>query len=102
MGWFDDFSTTGLADAGGSASRLLTVFNAFDLAGNTPQLLGLDERLSSLAQLGRIRQYKRCPGGAEVRAPDGSNVLTPEEQRRYDCTESARGSGIYPENRPGG
>jgi phospholipid/cholesterol/gamma-HCH transport system substrate-binding protein len=102
MGWFDDFSTTGVVDAAGSSSRLLTVFNVFSLTGGVPQLIPLNERLESQLQLSRTKQYKRCPGGAEVRAPDGSNVLSAEEQQRYDCTESARASGLYPENTPGG
>jgi phospholipid/cholesterol/gamma-HCH transport system substrate-binding protein len=102
MGWFDDFSTTGVVDAGGNVSRLLTVFNVFSFTGAGPQIIDLSERLSTIGELARIKQYKRCPGGAEVRAPDGSNVLTAEEQRRLDCTESARASGVYPENRPGG
>jgi phospholipid/cholesterol/gamma-HCH transport system substrate-binding protein len=102
MGWFDDFSTTGLVDAAGNVSRAFTVFNAITFTGPTPGLIPLNERLTSLTQTARLDQYKRCPGGAEVRATDGSNVLTPEEQERYDCTESARASGAYPENAPGG
>ena len=101
MGWFDDFSTTGVVDAGGSVSRLLTVFNAFDITGNVPQLIPLNQRLTSQFQLARTHQYKRCPGGAEVRAPDGSNVLSAAEQKTLDCTESARASGVYAENQPG-
>jgi phospholipid/cholesterol/gamma-HCH transport system substrate-binding protein len=102
MGWFDDFSTSGGNDAGGNVSRAFTVFNAIDITGPTPAIIPLNERLTELTQLARIKQYKRCPGGAEVRASDGSNVLSEEEQRRLDCTETARGSGVYPENTPGG
>jgi phospholipid/cholesterol/gamma-HCH transport system substrate-binding protein len=101
MGWFDDFSATGIYDAGGNVSRALTVFNALSATGNVPAVIPLSDRLSSLAQTGRIKQYKRCPGGAEVRAADGSNVLSADEQKQFDCTESARASGVYPENSPG-
>jgi phospholipid/cholesterol/gamma-HCH transport system substrate-binding protein len=103
MGWFDDFSATGGYDAAGNASRAFTVFNAFSLTGNTPVLVPLNERLSELEQGARTKQYKRCPGSGEVRLPDGSNVLSEEEQEALDCTETARGTGVYPENRvPGG
>src|SRR4051794_18507639 len=43
MGWFDDFSTTGLLDAGGSTSRLLTVFNAISLTNNPPSIIPLPD-----------------------------------------------------------
>ena len=101
MGWFDDFSATGIYDAGGNVSRAFTVFNIFTFTGNTPNLVPLNERLASFTQTARYNQYRRCPGGGDVRATDGSNVLSPEEQRRLDCTESARAAGAYPENRPG-
>lgn len=35
-------------------------------------------------------QYHRCPGGAEERAPDGSNVLDESERERLECSESER------------
>ena len=53
-----------------------------------------------LSYCGSAKQYKRCPGGAEVRASDGSNVLSAEQQQQLDCTESARASGAYAENSP--
>jgi phospholipid/cholesterol/gamma-HCH transport system substrate-binding protein len=100
MGWFDDFSATGVYDAGSNVSRAYTVFNALDVTGNLPALVPLQQRLDNLTKVARTGQYKRCPGGAEVRAPDGSNVLSPAEQKALDCTESARGTGAYPENTP--
>jgi phospholipid/cholesterol/gamma-HCH transport system substrate-binding protein len=100
MGWFDDFSTSGVLDAAGSLSRAYTVFNALSFTGNVPSVIPLNERLQNLDRGGaRIKQYKRCPGGAEVRALDGSNVLSADQQKALDCTESARGSGVYPENK---
>jgi hypothetical protein len=35
-------------------------------------------------------QFRRCPGGADVPARDGSNVLSAEEQKALNCTESDR------------
>jgi phospholipid/cholesterol/gamma-HCH transport system substrate-binding protein len=102
LGWFDDFSATGGYDAGGNVSRAFTVFNAITFTGPTPAIVPLQERLNDLVATARTKQYKRCPGGAEVRLPDGSNVLSAEEQERLDCTESARATGVYPENTPTG
>jgi len=76
VGWLDDFSTTGAYDALGGFSR----------AG-----VYADEILNG----GPLRrgQFKRCPGGAEAAAADGSNVLSAEEQSRLDCVDSHRGAG---------
>jgi phospholipid/cholesterol/gamma-HCH transport system substrate-binding protein len=76
VGWLDDFSTTGAYDALGGFSR----------AG-----VYADEILND----GPLRrgQFKRCPGGAEAAAADGSNVLSAEEQSRLDCVDSHRGAG---------
>jgi hypothetical protein len=38
-------------------------------------------------------QYKRCPGSAEPRAADGSNVLSAAEMQALQCEESARAVG---------
>lgn len=35
-------------------------------------------------------QFHRCPGGAEERAPDGSNVFSSSEQEQLDCREEDR------------
>jgi phospholipid/cholesterol/gamma-HCH transport system substrate-binding protein len=97
MGWFDDFSATGVIDAAGGIVRVSLTFNALDATGNVPSVIPLNERLNNLQQGGaRIKQYKRCPGGGDVRASDGSNVLSADQQQRFDCTEAARASGVYP------
>ncbi len=41
----------------------------------------------------RKYQYRRCPGGAEAPAPDGSNVLSAERMEELQCDESARAVG---------
>jgi phospholipid/cholesterol/gamma-HCH transport system substrate-binding protein len=102
MGWFDDFSTTGTVDAAGSMARALNVFNAVTVVNSVPQPIPLNQRLLTTFQLARTKQYKKCPGAAEVKAPDGSNVLSAEEKRKLDCTDSARPTGVYPENTPSG
>jgi hypothetical protein len=35
-------------------------------------------------------QYRRCPGGAEAPAADGSNVPSAELQQQLQCTEAHR------------
>jgi hypothetical protein len=41
----------------------------------------------------RKYQYKRCPGGAEAPAFDGSNVWSAEQMAEWQCDESARATG---------
>jgi phospholipid/cholesterol/gamma-HCH transport system substrate-binding protein len=93
VGWFDDFSTSGATDALGGITRVLTTFNAISPLGAVPALIPLGQRGASFQQLARTGQYKRCPGGADVPAADGSNVPSAEEQRALDCREQDRAAG---------
>ena len=93
LGWFDDFSHTGGADALGSFARVHTYVNAFSFSGPSPEIIPPALRGLRYKQLARIDQFKRCPGGAEVPAQDRSNVFTPEERKRLDCEESDRAAG---------
>ena len=93
MGWFDDFSTTGAIDAAGGYLRIFTVFNAFDATGQIPGAIPLPQQAQEFGRLARTQQFFRCPGGAEERAADGSNVLSPDQQAALDCKESDRASG---------
>jgi phospholipid/cholesterol/gamma-HCH transport system substrate-binding protein len=90
LGWLDDFSTTGGGfDALGAVGRGFISFaeNAGFNNGESPAIeAGPPKRF----------QYRRCPGGAESRAADGSNVLSQEEQDRLQCTESHRAVGNVP------
>jgi phospholipid/cholesterol/gamma-HCH transport system substrate-binding protein len=74
FGWFDDFSTTGAGfDALGAMARGHVVF-VENLGGTS------------------AGHFDRCPGSAEPVLPDGSNVLTEEEQEALRCTEADRAS----------
>jgi phospholipid/cholesterol/gamma-HCH transport system substrate-binding protein len=117
FGWFDDFSTTGNYDALGQISRTQTIFNPFSLDTSALNQLGLGGKLPPgiPLQLGsggggpvpadiqqkmfkglvRTDQFRRCPGGGDVVAPDKSNLLTSDEQHALGCTESDRGAGNY-------
>jgi phospholipid/cholesterol/gamma-HCH transport system substrate-binding protein len=90
VGWFDDFSNTGVVDALGGISRVQVYFNAFTIQNNIPTPLNLEDRGQDFKNIAKLFQYKRCPGGAEVPASDGSNVLSAAEQRELDCTEEHR------------
>jgi phospholipid/cholesterol/gamma-HCH transport system substrate-binding protein len=93
FGWFDDFSNTGGYDALAGWSRSQTVFNAFDVTAPVPGIVPLDERQELFAGTARTGQYKRCPGGAEEPAPDGSNVPSAAMQAELDCRERDRATG---------
>ena len=100
MGWFDDFSTSGAYDAIGGVSRAQVYFNALAVENLDPTnplnaLIPISQRGEVYKQLARVGQFKRCPGGAEIRAPDNSNVLTEAQQKEFDCEESARATGSY-------
>lgn len=91
FGWFDDFSNTGVYDAIGGTSRARIVFNTSTV--NLPEFLTPDQLKEAYAANFKIGQYKRCPGGGDVPAADGSNVLSPAEQEALDCSESNRAAG---------
>src|SRR3954447_4361051 len=121
FGWFDDFSTTGGYDALGSISRTQTMFNAYspDVGGvvklpngiTLPPNIPLNIQVPNVPNLpdtavgevlknfSRINQFRRCPGGADVVAPDRSNVLAPQMQSQLGCTEADRAAGDFT---PGG
>ncbi len=115
LGWLDDFSHTGGTDALGGFSRSQIYLNAFTLqlppGVNCPSAAQLGEgclladlsdtlgfdtsnlRGEAFKSVARTEQYKRCPGGAEEPAEDGSNVWTEAEQEELDCREEDRATG---------
>ena len=94
FGWFDDFSTTGPTDAEGGFSRVYTILNIFDLTNTAaPSLIPLASRGESFSHLARVGQFRKCPGAAESKSPDGSNIPSPELRSKLDCVESARETG---------
>lgn len=98
VGWFDDFSHTGVYDALGSISRSQQYFNAFSVVNGVPvgsPIPGPD-RAAAFRNVAKLRQVKRCPGASEEPAPDGSNVLSTQEQQELDCRESDRATGAIP------
>ena len=90
VGWFDDFSTSGMYDAAGNFTRVFTVFNAIDAASQVPTIIPLNQQGSLFGQLSNVGQYHRCPGGGDAVAPDKSNVFSAQEQQTFGCKESDR------------
>jgi phospholipid/cholesterol/gamma-HCH transport system substrate-binding protein len=73
VGWFEDFSGTGAYDAAGGFSR--SQLNLTEILYGPEPLRG---------------QFRRCPGGADAPASDGSNVFFAAERARLECEESHR------------
>ena len=81
LGWFDDFSNSGIGyGALGEVARAQISFY---------------ENLNTSGEIGPVKQgqFKRCPGSAEPPAPDGSNVLSAEEQSALNCVDAHRATG---------
>jgi hypothetical protein len=93
LGWMDDFSHTGGADALGSFARVHTYLNAFSFSGGAPVLIPPEVRGEAFKEVAKVNQFKRCPGASEEPAADGSNVFSEEEQRKLDCLEEDRATG---------
>jgi phospholipid/cholesterol/gamma-HCH transport system substrate-binding protein len=88
LGWFDDFSHSGIYDALGAASRVGVHANAFALLNGQlspipPLLRG--QALDATAARG---QNDRCPGSAEHIAADQSNPFKPSGS--YECDDTQR------------
>jgi phospholipid/cholesterol/gamma-HCH transport system substrate-binding protein len=74
LGWLDDFSSSGGYFDGLGASTRTWISFAENIDGAPPKL----------------RQFHRCPGGADMPYKDGSNVLSPEQQQELGCREADR------------
>lgn len=86
VGWFDDFSTSGMYDALGGFSRAGLQLNGFTLDPATgllpiPPALRREVLGAGIA----TGRSNRCPGSAERPAADGSNPYKPSKD--YPCDE---------------
>lgn len=96
-GWFNDFGTSGLADANGGIGRIGTTFNTFAVSPNSglpiisPTIDGALDNFGALsgdefqAALGQDN-LRKCPGANTYAAPDGSTPFT--EGGTLDCDPS--------------
>ena len=85
LGWFDDFSHSGIYDARGAASRVGVHASAFVAAGGQLSPVPPELRGAAFEQAAALDQRNRCPGSADHVNPDGSNPWKPAE---VDCDPS--------------
>lgn len=103
-GWFNDFGTSGVADANGGIGRIGTTFNTF-----SPSLTGIpivDPTGAVLENFGAVApdalegalntgNLRKCPGANTYSAPDGSSPYT--EGGTLDCDPEQSLQGIFGE-----
>jgi phospholipid/cholesterol/gamma-HCH transport system substrate-binding protein len=91
VGWFDDFSHTGVYDALGGFSRAGLQLNQFTLDPLATGLLPVPPELRDLLAAGTLHLLRnnRCPGSAERPAPDGSNPYLPTSDFHCDPSQAA-------------
>ena len=90
LGWFDDFSHSGVYDALGAVSRVGVHANAFALTGaggaGQYEVIPPELRGPALEATLKRRQNNRCPGGGEHKTDDGSGPYKPTPD--YPCDAS--------------
>ena len=85
VGWFDDFSHSGIYDALGAASRVGIHASAFTVANGQLSPVPPELRGKAFESGAALNQRDRCPGAAEHRNPDGTNPWKPAG---LDCDPS--------------
>jgi phospholipid/cholesterol/gamma-HCH transport system substrate-binding protein len=88
LGWFDDFSHSGVYDALGASSRVAPHASAFSLVGGQLQPVPPQLRGAALSATLQTGQNNRCPGAAEHIATDQSNPWKPSGS--FDCNDAQR------------
>ena len=88
VGWFDDFSTSGMYDALGGFSRAGLQLNGFTFEPTLGVLPVPPElRKQLLGQRTVIGRNNRCPGAVERPAEDGTNPWKPTPDFNCDLTQ---------------
>ena len=77
LGWFDDFSHSGIYDALGAASRVGIHVSAFTEANGQLSPVPPELRSQAFEGAAALNQRNRCPGGGEHKNPDGTNPYQP-------------------------
>jgi phospholipid/cholesterol/gamma-HCH transport system substrate-binding protein len=88
LGWFDDFSHSGVYDALGAASRVGIHASAFALLEGQLSPVPPSLRDAAFQAVAETDQRNRCPGGGDHAADDGSRPFKPSPD--YNCDESQR------------
>ena len=87
LGWFDDFSHSGVYDALGGVSRVGTHANPFLLSEGQLQFIPPELRDEAFNQTAVRKQNNRCPGAGEHPADDKSNPWKPTADFNCDPTQ---------------
>jgi phospholipid/cholesterol/gamma-HCH transport system substrate-binding protein len=91
LGWFDDFSHSGVYDALGAVSRVGVHANAFALAGaggaGQFEVIPPELRGPALNATLETRQNNRCPGGGDHKTQDGSGPWKPTPDYLCDASQ---------------
>ena len=79
VGWFDDFSSSGVYDALGGFSRAGLQLNAFTFTPAAQEIAVVPPELRGAALATNLALYRnnRCPGSSNPPAEDGSNPYRP-------------------------
>ena len=92
IGWFDDFSHSGVFDALGGISRPAVHASAFFLLEGVLQPVPPELRDEAFAASGGRRdQDNRCPGAGDHEAEDGSGPYKPSPDYNCDITQTLPG-----------
>ena len=96
LGWFDDFSHSGVYDALGAVSRVGIHANAFALtgAGGAGQFEVIPPELRGQALEATLErdQNNRCPGGGEHKSDDGTGPYKPTPDFPCDASQVLPGN----------
>jgi phospholipid/cholesterol/gamma-HCH transport system substrate-binding protein len=86
LGWWDDFSHSGVYDALGAVSRVGSHGSAFTLLNGQLSPVPPELRAQAFAAGATLGQRNRCPGSSEHPNPDGSNPFHPDAD--FPCDPS--------------
>ena len=87
LGWFDDFSHTGVTDALGAVSRASPHASAFLFANSQLVPVPPELRAAAFENVATLGQTNRCPGAGEHLADDGTNPWKPTPDYNCDPTQ---------------
>ncbi len=88
LGWFDDFSHSGVFDALGGISRPAAHADAFMVVGGQLQPVPPQLRDQAFVASGGVRgQDNRCPGAGDHKNEDGTGPFKPTPDYNCDLTQ---------------
>lgn len=86
VGWFDDYSHSGIYDALGGASRVQLGVNAFSVASGALSPIPPELRGAAFEAVATLHQNNRCPGSIERDPGDHSTPFKPSPD--FNCDET--------------